>query len=189
VKTTSKSKSAPIAANKDTEHTTAQQEETLDYIYCLFEIGSLTKFYIGRTDNPKRRLREHRYGAKNYKPGDEWKYEYASTLNAAGLKWGLEVLMTCGPDTEFYEDYFVNKYRNEPLQNMRAGDSEPWMGRDYADARSFIQERNRCLQIIKEPKIRVKKESDVSLTRFVDDVRKETISPALQAIYARRKPK
>jgi hypothetical protein len=73
---------------------------------------------------------------------------------------------------------------------MRAGDSEPWMGRDYADARSFIQERNRCLQIIKEPKPeRVKRESDVELTRFIDDVRKETLSPALQAILARRQNK
>ena len=58
----------------------------IDFIYSLVETESKIKWYIGRTEDPKRRIGEHRYGARHYKPGDEWKYEYASTLDAAGKK-------------------------------------------------------------------------------------------------------
>lgn len=171
------------------------QEAEIDFIYALVEVKSKIKFYIGRTIEPKRRLREHRYGARTYKPGDEDKYQYANALNAAGLKWTMEILMECGPDTEHYEDFFVNKYRllGEPLQNMKAGDSEPWMGREYSSPQEFVKTRDKLIREREERKLlndaapKARKESNVELTRFVDDVKKGTVSPGLQAILDRRK--
>lgn len=128
----------------------------IDYIYCLYEVESGTKFYIGRTINPERRLGEHRLGSRHYKPGDEHKYQYANALDNLGIEWAMEILMECGPDTDFYEDFFVNKYRHEPLQNMRAGDSEPWMGRDYSHPEEFVAARTAAIELektrTKEPK-------------------------------------
>jgi len=37
---------------------------------------------FGRTIHPEQRLKEHQYGARNYKEGDEDKYAYASALDA-----------------------------------------------------------------------------------------------------------
>lgn len=161
----------------------------IDYIYALVETESKVKFYIGRTEDPKRRIKEHRYGSRTYKEGDEDKYLYASQLDALGIKWEMVILMECGPDTEFYEDYFVNLYRNEPLQNMRAGDSEPWMGRDYRNPDEFLQEKKRIIEAakIKVPKVKKVYDSDPARTLFIGEKPEQKfISPAMKAILARR---
>jgi hypothetical protein len=164
---------------------------TVDFIYALYEVQSKTKFYIGRSENPKRRLSEHRYGSKTYKPGDEWKYEYASTLDAAGIKWDMEILMECGPDTEFYEDYFVNLYRNEPLQNMVAGQSEPYMGRDYKSPADFVVAKELHLKQAKIKAVRAPKKID----KFVEPLynhekpSERFMSPAMRQILQRRADK
>ena len=141
-----------------------------DYIYCLFEVDTGTKFYIGRTIDPHRRLNEHRLGSKNYQKGDELKYQYANALDQLGIKWDMAILMECGPNTDFYEDFFVNKYRHEPLQNMRAGDSEPWMGRDYTNLEEFVAARTAAIELektrTKEPKEKRTKESNPEETLF-----------------------
>ena len=57
----------------------------MNTIYALIEVESRTKFYIGQTyRDPAIRLSEHRYGAKNYKEGDELKYQYAHALDEIG---------------------------------------------------------------------------------------------------------
>ena len=162
-----------------------------DFIYALIEKDTKTKWYIGRTINPLRRLMEHRYGAKYYQPGDELKYQYANALDMAGIDWDMEILMECGPDTEFYEDFFINKFRNEPLMNMRGGDQEPWMGRDYSDPKEFVETRasilrKREMKNIKEIKAK-KLDADVSTTKFFGDFgKKAKLSPALQEILDKR---
>lgn len=159
-----------------------------DYIYALIEVESKTKWYIGRTENPARRIKEHRYGAKIYKEGDELKYQYANALDRAGIEWDMLIVMECGPDTEFYEDYFVNLFRDSPLQNMRAGESEPWMGKDYSSPEAFVKEREQCLKKLKAPKIiNLKRATNSERTRFFGDYGKEKLSPALQEMMDKRK--
>ena len=166
-----------------------QNQPLIDYIYALVETNSNIKWYIGRTIHPEQRIKEHRYGARIYKEGDELKYKYANALDSLNLPWHLEVLMECGPGTEFFEDYFINKFRGEPLQNMKSGDSEPWMGRDYSSPEEFVRTRERILEIEKKKTISTKKESDPELTVFVDDMSNmnKRISPGLQEILNRRK--
>lgn len=140
----------------------------IDYIYALYEKESNLKFYVGRTIDPHRRLGEHRSAGKNYQPGDEWVYEYIHTLGQAGLEWDMEILMECGPDTEFFEDYFINLYRDQPLQNMKAGDTEPWMGRDYAGPKEFVTEKYRCIE---QERIRkIKRQNREKRSSVSDDV-------------------
>lgn len=161
-----------------------------DYIYCLYEIATGTKFYIGRTIDPARRLREHRIGSKNYKKGDEDKYQYANALDSMGIEWNMEILMECGPDTEFYEDFFVNLYRHEPLQNMRAGDSEPWMGRDYRNPEELLAAKKQCLEEIKNKEKRVKKHVDADPERMIfsfEDPHKKFMSPAYRKLAEKRR--
>lgn len=132
----------------------------IDYIYKLVETNTGVAFYVGRTEDMKRRIGEHRYGARTYKDGDELKYLYAHNLDKCSEPWHMELLQECGPDTEHYEDFWVNKLLldGEPLQNMKAGDSEPWMGREYKSPEEFVRVRER---IIKEERERVKKAKTV----------------------------
>lgn len=126
--------------------------QIIDYIYALVETETKRKFYIGRTIDPKRRIAEHRLGAKNYNPGDEDKYQYANCLDQLGVKWDMEIIMECGPETDGYEDFFINKFRDEPLQNMRAGDDEPWQGRDYRNPEEYLEEKKRVIEERNAPK-------------------------------------
>lgn len=123
-----------------------EQEPIIDYIYALTETESGIVWYIGRTISPHRRMTEHRYGSKNYKDGDENKYLYASQLDKLSINWDMEILQVCGPNTEFFEDYYINKFRNSPLQNMRAGDQEAWNGRDYSSPQEYVKFRTAELE-------------------------------------------
>jgi len=157
---------------------------TVDFIYALYEVQSKTKFYIGRTIHPEQRIKEHRYGARVYKDGDELKYRYANALDSLGIEWDMEVLMECGPDTEFYEDYFVNFYRHEPLQNMKQGDSEPYMGKDYISPKDFVAAKELHQKQAKIKAVRALKPRAFSpLTRYIDDQVEEC--SAIQNIRAR----
>lgn len=136
----------------------------LNHIYVLLEVESRTIFYVGQTHRePRIRLSEHRSGARNYAEGDELKYKYASALDALGIEWNMEIVATTdlGPtdsyDHDDIEDYYVNKYRREPLQNMRAGNSEPWCGVDYPSIEAFLAAKQRKLDANKYKAPRVKK--------------------------------
>jgi len=164
----------------------------IDYIYCLYEVPTNRKFYIGRTIDPHRRIGEHRLGSKNYKPGDEDKYAYANALDRLSIEWDMEVLMECEPDTEFYEDFFVNKHRHEPLQNMRAGDSEPWMGRDYSNPKEFLDAKQRHLDRAKFRQPKIARESICEPDKMIfsfEDPNKKFESPAMKWLRARTKDK
>lgn len=164
-----------------------------DYIYVLIDTSIDQYFYVGRSEDPKRRLQEHQYGARTYEEGDELKYFYASTLDSLGIPWEMKIVMECGPDTKHFEDYFVNKYRLEghPLQNMKAGDDGPWMGRHYKSPEEFVEARKRSLQKpkVSRPIKAVRRNIDVDRTRFIDEVNKKSVSSGLQAIIDRRNKK
>jgi predicted GIY-YIG superfamily endonuclease len=167
-------------------------EKTIDFIYALVETQSRTKFYIGRTIDPERRLTEHRSGSKNYKPGDELKYLYASQLDALSIKWEMEILQICGPDTDGYEDFYVNLYRDSPLMNMRAGDSEPWNGRDYASPEEYLAAKRKLIEEAKKvPVVKVKRIRDLADTdrTIMHGQNPETafMSEGLREIMNRRK--
>lgn len=164
--------------------------QVIDYIYALRETVSGEKFYIGRTIDPKRRIGEHRLGSRNYKQGDEDKYAYANALDRLGIDWGMEVLMECGLDTEFYEDFFINKHRSEPLQNMRAGDTEPWMGRDYRNPEEFLKSKKYHLNKIKTKQPRVQRETICDPDRMIfsfENPNNKFESPAIKWLRARSK--
>lgn len=133
------------------------ENNIIDFIYGLYEKESGIIFYVGRSIDPKRRMGEHRYHSKIYVDGDEWVYQYANALDLCHIEWEMKLLMECGPDTEFFEDYFINKFllEGKPLQNMKPGDQEVWAGRHYATPEEFVAEKQRVLSlpVIKKEKI------------------------------------
>ena len=165
----------------------------IDYIYRLYEVETNKTFYIGRTIDISRRFSEHKLGAKHYKLGDEDKYMYASALNALNLEWSIEVIYECGPDTEFYEDYFVNKFKlaGEPIMNMKAGDLEVWNGREYASPSDYVKAREIAQNLAKNKPQRIKstlsKPCDPDRMLFVGEkISEKFVSPAMKSILLRR---
>lgn len=168
----------------------------MNTIYALIEVESRTKFYIGQTyRDPLVRLNEHRYGSKNYKTGDELKYLYASQLDALGIVWGMVVLAQIETEKDSYshddvEDYYVNLYRKEPLQNMRAGNNEPWFGVDYNSVEAMLKAKQQYLDRLKfkQPKVAVKRESDVEKMLYsFEQPHERFVSPAFEALAKRAK--
>lgn len=168
--------------------------QVVDYIYALWHWDNKQKtyFYVGRTIHPDQRIREHRYGARAYRDGDELKYQYANALNATGTPWYMEVLMECGPDTEHFEDFYINKLRAHPLMNMKAGDSEPWMGRDYSTPQDFVAARERALARARARAVlspaRAPAAPDVERTLFVGESPKDRfMSPWMRQRLANKR--
>ena len=94
-------------------------------IYGLFTgaaDGANAYFYVGRSENVDRRLREHVYASRR---GHEDKYVRIRELDAAGTPWDSEVIESLGAD-DYYPDaerWHVIRLTREGhiLTNMRHG--------------------------------------------------------------------
>jgi hypothetical protein len=128
--------------------------DSVDYIYMLCNEQGLP-FYVGRTNDPARRLGEHR---RDSRTGHELKYQHIRSLEAAGQDWNMEILQECGADTEHYEDFWVYTLIREGynLTNMKMGDSVRaaeqaavremlGQGRTFNTPQEFLAERERVI--------------------------------------------
>jgi hypothetical protein len=89
-------------------------------------------FYVGRTNDPERRLAEHRRAVKDLEH-TEYKYAWARQLEAVGVSWDLVVIDEINDD-EDSEYAWVLKFARDnqskhisfiddlPLTNMKRGD-------------------------------------------------------------------
>jgi len=78
-------------------------------------------FYIGTTQTPKRREKQHRYESRT---GHEDKYQFIRELEKQGKEWGLVVLKIVDEeDNRPWEYWYVIDYIRKgcPLRNMRYG--------------------------------------------------------------------
>jgi hypothetical protein len=89
-------------------------------------------FYVGRTNDPERRLKEHRLAVKNLEH-TEYKYQWCRQLEAIGLSWDLVVIDEIDDDEDSEYEWVLRFARdnqereitffdNLPLTNMKAGD-------------------------------------------------------------------
>jgi hypothetical protein len=168
-----------------------------NHIYALIEVESRVKFYIGQTRRePRTRLSEHKAAARTYAEGDELKYKYASALDALNIEWTMEILhiVDLGPNDPYnhddVEDFYVNKYRVEPLQNMRSGNNGPWCGVDYNSIEAFLAAKQQSIDAIK-PVHRVavkpaKFDADSMLYSF-ESPHKKFVAPAFKSLAKRFK--
>lgn len=79
-------------------------------------------FYIGRTTNPERRLKQHQYKALR---GTEDNYVFIRELNQKNKEWDMEVLReVMDTDNRPWEYWYVIESirKGSPLKNMRYGD-------------------------------------------------------------------
>jgi hypothetical protein len=126
--------------------------ENKEYIYGLHTVRG-DMFYIGRTNDLARRMKEHIYATKG---GTETKYQVMRDLTKHGGGWNYIVLAEVTENDEHYEDYYVYLYLLEgcPLTNMKAGDSVKAADREamkrmqgrgdrYPDAKTFLSARQR----------------------------------------------
>ena len=161
---------------------------SMNTIYALIESQSGTKFYIGQTyRDPAVRLSEHRYGAKTCNELSEDKYKYAAALDALGIAWEMVILATIEAEKDAYsqddtEDFYICKYRKEPLQNMRAGWDEPWMQTSYLDIESMLKAKQRHLDRAKFKQPKVKRESDVDKILFSFEKPTKFTAPAFERL-------
>ncbi|WP_297764986.1 hypothetical protein [uncultured Alcanivorax sp.] len=99
-------------------------------IYGLFyldrgEIGRKRYFYVGRSVDVFRRLKQHQYAKKD---GHEDKYEFIREIEERGIEWNIEVLKDI-PEGEYPPDnerwYVISLIREgHELKNMRYGSEE-----------------------------------------------------------------
>jgi len=89
-------------------------------------------FYVGRTNDPKRRLQEHRSAVKNLEH-TEYKYLWARSLEEIGLTWDLVVVGEIEDDEDSEYEWVLKFARDNqereitffddlPLTNMKRGD-------------------------------------------------------------------
>lgn len=104
-----------------------KKNRSQDHIYALFSQTDNTRsyFYIGRTESPSRRLKDHKYASKN---GHESKYQHIRKLESLGIEWDMEVIKIVPPG-EYegdYERHYVIKYilDGHQLMNMKHGDAK-----------------------------------------------------------------
>jgi hypothetical protein len=179
-----------------------------DFIYGLYSNLGEGEFcfYIGRTNNMHRRLGEHK---RDSKTGTEFKYQMIRSLDGAEMPWNMKQLAVITTADEKYEDWYIYEalLDGQPLTNQKAGDARKAAEWDamqrmrgsktrYSSASEFLTARQRE---IAEARARAQAAKlaqrhkkpltgfDTENTRFVDDLRNEKISPALQAILNRRK--
>ena len=165
---------------------------TTDYVYALFYIfeGKKNYFYVGRSINPKRRMQEHRSDARNDKTEDS--REFIRNLWAVGLDFDHEILYETDEETEFVEDYFICKLRNEgyELTNMKKGDDSIY-SRDYAGPEEYLAAKRKLIAEAKQPKVKVERVRDLEdtdrTTFYGENPETKFVSEGLKEILERRK--
>jgi len=89
-------------------------------------------FYVGRTNDPDRRLKEHRSSVKNLEH-TEYKYQWCRQLEEIGLSWDLVVIDEIEDDEDSEYEWVLRFARDNqereitffddlPLTNMKRGD-------------------------------------------------------------------
>lgn len=89
-------------------------------------------FYVGHTNNPKRRETEHKSSAKDT-ANTEYKYQWCRQLTAVGVDWQFVVVAEILDDEDSEYEWVLRFARDNhtkgisfiddlPLTNMRAGD-------------------------------------------------------------------
>lgn len=89
-------------------------------------------FYVGHTNDPDRRRREHIQAVKNHE-NTEYKYQWCRSLAEVGLSWDLVVIDEIADDEDSEYAWVLKFARHNqslgikfiddlPLTNMRAGD-------------------------------------------------------------------
>lgn len=159
------------------------------YIYAL--VTGTDIFYIGRTIDPKRRLKEHK---RDSKTGDELKYIFIRQLTVCGGKWEMQILAEYSDNLHPYEDYWIYNcaLQGIELTNMRAGDvyteAESNLFKKkkaFNTAEDFFAARELEAKALTVEKKRKEYTSDSSRTRSaIGHV--ETVSPGLAAIKAKQ---
>ena len=182
-----------------------------EFIYALHTDGRV--FYVGKTQNPDRRLAEHIRNAANNSP--EMKYQHIRKLTAKNISWEMLILEEVDASNDRYEMYhmYIMIMDGHVLTNQRMGDAKQQADFDAMDrlrgkrsqfnsAKEFLsaleQEKAEAKARIASEKLNAKlrkeeikdKYYDETKTKFAGESKKEfeerTMSPALRAMKERQ---
>ena len=89
-------------------------------------------FYVGRSNDPKRRFKEHKLAVKNL-DHTEYKYQWARQLEEVGVSWDLVTICEIDDDEDSEYEWVIRFARDNqergisflddlPLTNMKQGD-------------------------------------------------------------------
>ena len=89
-------------------------------------------FYVGRTNDPRRRLQQHRTAVKNLE-NTEYKYQWCRQLEEVGVSWDLVTICEIDNDEDSEYEWVLRFARDNqeraisflddlPLTNMKRGD-------------------------------------------------------------------
>ena len=103
------------------------------------EAGNKKVFYVGRSKEVGRRLREHQYRVEK---GHEDKYEFIRALEAAGTPWDIETIQTVAKD-----EYLPDAERWQVIQLTREGHQLTNMRHGPIERRKELAEQVSCARI------------------------------------------
>lgn len=169
----------------------------VDYIYALFFTLDDKKdyFYVGRSENPTRRMKEHRSNSKSGATEDS--REFIRNLWTVGLDFDHEILATITSDQQNYEDFYVWDLARQGYQltNMKQGDSirqaEENIGFCFTPE-EFLQKRAEAIQQAIPKEVKAKRESVCDPNKVLYSFEKPErrfVAPAMREMIARRAKK
>jgi hypothetical protein len=178
-----------------------------EWIYALRLVDG-EPFYVGRTNNIPRRMKEH---ARDAKTGTETKYQFIREILAANAQWDHFVLAEINDVTDPYEDYWVYLLLCDgyTLTNMKMGDAAQQArnnamstlrqrGERYSSAKEFLgaveREKKEAaaraqtarLNGMNKPIKAVEDCNPLTMLFDFEKVQDKFVSPAYKALLAKR---
>lgn len=80
------------------------------YIYCLLDSKTQKPFYIGKTNNPQRRLNEHIAESKRGKGHNAIKEKYIRQLLSKGIEIILKILAIVVGEYKAVETFYIETF-------------------------------------------------------------------------------
>lgn len=152
------------------------RNETETYIYGLIDPRDSCLRYIGKSDNPKRRLKEHKIGKCRCH-----RTNWTSKLKALGLEPKISIIdIVPVKDWEFWEKFYITKYRGLGLKLVNGTEGGDGLHNPTEEVRRKISNSNKGKKKPPRTKEHCRKISKLKSGRICSIETRQKISQALR---------